>query len=428
MTTDATADAGRRLAFMADGPGSENPFENLPMFGDLARALSGQGPLNWDAARQFAGLAASAAAPPRPTSTRPSASSSANWPRSPRCTCAISPGSTDRHPRSLPVTSGAWAQRTLEAYRPLFTELATSLGQPADTVRRRSRRSQRRSDDGDDGQPQQDDGAGDDGHGRRLDGRDEWPRRRSASTTCRSRVSDASHLGAAGEHRRFADGVEHRRRRDAAVGARPGAHRPRTVLDHVAARGLRLARAPARRCVPPRSRSRSPRSSTRSTPTTADPMQAMQQAFGDPAVLLGAVQSPEQRELEPSLDAAAAAVVGYVDCMVDGVAVRVIGGDALRIAEAVRRRRVDDSAEDCLHRAAARPAPHPRSGAARQELRRRRRRSSRRGAAQRASRPSEGLADPGRDRRAWSVGGPPRTGRRARRLAGRPASRSRSSR
>ncbi|MBK5332235.1 MAG: hypothetical protein JJD93_09705, partial [Ilumatobacteraceae bacterium] len=43
---------------MADGPGSDNPFENLPMFGDLARALSGQGPLNWDAARQFAALAA----------------------------------------------------------------------------------------------------------------------------------------------------------------------------------------------------------------------------------------------------------------------------------------------------------------------------------------------------------------------------------
>ena len=47
---------------MADGPGSENPFENLPMFGDLARALAGQGPLNWDAARQFAALAATGGA------------------------------------------------------------------------------------------------------------------------------------------------------------------------------------------------------------------------------------------------------------------------------------------------------------------------------------------------------------------------------
>jgi putative hydrolase len=78
----------------------------------------------------------------------------------------------------------------------------------------------------------------------------------------------------------------------------------------------------------------------------ADPLHAMQQAFSDPALLLGAVQSPEQRELQPSLDAAAAAVIGYVDYMVDGVSVRVIGGDALRIAEAVRRRRVDHSADD----------------------------------------------------------------------------------
>ena len=35
----------------------DDPFANLPLFGDLAKALSGQGPLNWDAARQFAALA-----------------------------------------------------------------------------------------------------------------------------------------------------------------------------------------------------------------------------------------------------------------------------------------------------------------------------------------------------------------------------------
>ena len=45
------------------GPASsDNPFAGLPMFGDLAKALSGQGPLNWDAARQFAGLASNGGA------------------------------------------------------------------------------------------------------------------------------------------------------------------------------------------------------------------------------------------------------------------------------------------------------------------------------------------------------------------------------
>ena len=77
-----------------------------------------------------------------------------------------------------------------------------------------------------------------------------------------------------------------------------------------------------------------------------DPMAALQRLLGDPAVLLGAVQSPEQAELAPRLDAAVAAVVGYIDYTVDSVAVRVVGGDALRIAEAVRRRRVETGPDD----------------------------------------------------------------------------------
>jgi putative hydrolase len=36
------------------GPGGENPFEGLPMFRDLARLFAGQGPVNWDMARQIA--------------------------------------------------------------------------------------------------------------------------------------------------------------------------------------------------------------------------------------------------------------------------------------------------------------------------------------------------------------------------------------
>ncbi len=41
-----------------------NPLEGfgmfgMPMFGDLSKMMAGQGPLNWDAARQFALLSAS---------------------------------------------------------------------------------------------------------------------------------------------------------------------------------------------------------------------------------------------------------------------------------------------------------------------------------------------------------------------------------
>src|SRR6185312_6143049 len=104
------------------------PFGNIPLFGDLAKALSGQGPLNWDAARQFAHLASEG------TST-----AAANVDPAVRLAFADLGRVAELHVRDVtgldpvfpeitPVTPGTWAQRTLEAYRPLFTELASSLG------------------------------------------------------------------------------------------------------------------------------------------------------------------------------------------------------------------------------------------------------------------------------------------------------------
>ena len=78
----------------------------------------------------------------------------------------------------------------------------------------------------------------------------------------------------------------------------------------------------------------------------ADPMAAIQRALNDPELLLGAVTSPEQQALRPRLDALVAVVVGYTDWVVDAVAVRLVGGDALRIAEAVRRQRAETSTSD----------------------------------------------------------------------------------
>ncbi len=328
---------------MADGTGSENPFENLPMFGDLAKALSGQGPLNWDAARQFAGLAASGGA------------AEANIDPTVRIKLGELAQIAEMHVRDLtgfdgpspevvPVTSGVWAQRTLEAYRPLFTELATSLGQPA-------------APSGDDVVDLNADplmammanlskmiapsmmgmavGSMVGRMATQAFGQYDLPiPRQDASLTVLpnniDRFADEWSIGA-DEMRMWVLAQEltghalfsiTSLREDFAslVRRHVGAFRPdpEAIADKL--------------------------SSLDSDDT--DPMQAMQQALSDPAVLLGAVQSPEQRQLEPSLDAAAAAVIGYVDYMVDGVSVRVIGGDALRIAEAVRRRRVDHSAED----------------------------------------------------------------------------------
>ncbi|MGZ4790568.1 MAG: zinc-dependent metalloprotease [Ilumatobacteraceae bacterium] len=327
---------------MADGPESENPFENLPMFGDLARALAGQGPLNWDAARQFAGLAATGGA------------TEANIDPTVRIKLGELAQIAEMHVRDLtgfdgpspevvPVTTGTWAQQTLEAYRPLFTELATSLGQPVV--------------------------APDDDIDLNAD-----PLMSMMANL--SKMMAPSMMGMAvgsmvGRMATHAFGQHDLPipRRDASITVLPGNIDRFAQEWSIAADEMRmwvlaqeltghalfsitslredfasLVRRHVGAFRPDPEAIAEKLSSLESE--DGDPIQAMQQAFGDPAVLLGAVQSPEQRELEPSLDAAAAAVIGYVDYMVDGVSVRVIGGDALRIAEAVRRRRVDHSADD----------------------------------------------------------------------------------
>src|SRR5688500_8979580 len=97
------------------------------MFGALARALKGQGPLNWDAARQFAALSSTGGT--RESNVDPAI----------RIAYSGLAEIAEMHVRDVTgldapratlelTTPGVWAQRTLEAYRPLFTELAVSLG------------------------------------------------------------------------------------------------------------------------------------------------------------------------------------------------------------------------------------------------------------------------------------------------------------
>ena len=328
---------------MADGPGSENPFENLPMFGDLARALSGQGPLNWDAARQFAGLAATGGAPE--TNIDPTVRIKlGQLAQIAELHVRDLTGFDGPSPEILPVTSGAWAQRTLDAYRPLFTELATSLGQPASPS---------------------DPGAIDLNADPMM-----------AMMANLSKMMAPSMMGMAvgsmvGRMATQAFGQYDLPipRQDTSITVLPGNIDRFAEEWSISADEMRmwvLAQELTGHALFSITSLREDFASLvrrhvgafRPDPEAIaeklgsldsddeDPMQAMQKVLGDPAVLLGAVQSPEQRELEPSLDAAAAVVIGYVDYMVDGVSVRVIGGDALRIAEAVRRRRVDHGADD----------------------------------------------------------------------------------
>ena len=67
---------------------------------------------------------------------------------------------------------------------------------------------------------------------------------------------------------------------------------------------------------------------------------ALQDVLGDPEALLGAMQTPEQRETLARLEALVAAIEGYVDHVVDTVGRRLISSFG-PLTEALRRQRVE---------------------------------------------------------------------------------------
>ncbi len=325
----------------SDGFG-DNPFANLPMFSDLAKAMAGQGPLNWDAARQFAGLAANSGAN-EPNVDPAVRIALADLARIIELHVRDLTGLDTQFPEITPVTKGVWAQRTLEAYRPLFTELATSLG----------RRPAADLDEAGDTDPMMAMmanlsqmmapammGMAVGSMVGRMAGRTfgqydlPIPRSDHALLVVPATIDTfATEWGIPADEMRLwvlaQEMIGHtlfsipalRDQFTALVRHHVGAFRPdpSAVADKLSSLEMDDA---------------------------GDPMAAMQRLLSDPALLLGAVQSPEQALHAPQLDAAVAAVVGTVDYLVDGVAVRVIGGDALRIAEAVRRRRLETTPDD----------------------------------------------------------------------------------
>ncbi len=326
---------------------SIDPFAGMPLFGDLSRALSGQGPLNWDAARQFAVLAANGGGLLAGTG----ATTSANVDPAVRIQYAqlaeiARPHVADVTGLDVPAVEPAvatpeqWAQQTLEAYRPLFTDLATSLGATDDLP----------ADMASDPMAQMMAGLG------------------KMMAPAMMGMSVGSMVG---NLARRAFGVY-----DLPIPrATPAMVLVPSTIDTFAAdweialdemrlwvlahelAGLTLFSVPhvadhLRSLVQRHVGAFRPDPSAITDKLTSmemdqsDPMAAMQAAFGDPEVLLGAVRSPEQEALEPQLDAAVAVTIGAIDWVVDAVSVRIIGGNALQIAEAVRRRRAETSPDD----------------------------------------------------------------------------------
>ena len=123
---------------MSNNP-DEQPFAGIPLFGDLAKAMAGQGPLQWDVARQVAistatnGTNTEANVDP---SSRVSLEQLApiadmhvrNYTGLTTCT---SGGSGTALPNIVVTNHSTWVHHTLESYKPLFTQLATALSNPS---------------------------------------------------------------------------------------------------------------------------------------------------------------------------------------------------------------------------------------------------------------------------------------------------------
>jgi putative hydrolase len=322
---------------MADDDATPDPFGGFPLFGDLAKALSGQGPINWEAARQFAQLGATGGDVEHNIDPTMRLAYS-DLARIAGLHVNDVTGADITFPEPQVVTPGQWAQATLDAYRPLFTELATSLGStPAE-------------------------GPESDPMAQMMAGLNKLMAPAMLGMSVGSMVGRLAQR-VFGLHdlpipRDRLDVVLLGGTIDAFAGSWeiPVDEMRLWVLAHELC-GYTLFSVPHVR-GPLADLVRHHVGAFRPDPgaiadklgglevTGDDPLQAIQQAFSDPEVLLGAVRSDEQLQLAPSLDAAVATVVGYTDWVVDAVAVRVIGGDALRIAEAVRRRRVETAGED----------------------------------------------------------------------------------
>ncbi len=74
-------------------------------------------------------------------------------------------------------------------------------------------------------------------------------------------------------------------------------------------------------------------------------MADLQRTMGDPEVVLGAIQSPEQLAMLPQLHALTAVIVGYVDHVMDRIGTGLIGSYG-QLTEALRRRRVEADPSD----------------------------------------------------------------------------------
>ena len=321
----------------------QNPLSGMPLFGDLAKLFSQQGPIGWDAARQLA------------LSIATDGGEEGNVDPLERIRleqlariAELHVGNATGLPTSfggtgisiVPVTRGQWATTTLESWRPLFERLAGSLTPPATPT----------APDPSDplsfmaplmammGPMMMGMTAGSMiGHlSRRSFGQYDLPVPRIAKDDVM--VIPANFETFASEWSIPADDLR------LWVCAQEIAMHSVLRIPHVRATVDEFLSAYAAGFEPDPNALEDRLGSMEFDMSDPASMSGMQSMFGDPELLLGAIQSQAQRDMLPKFEALIAAMVGYVDHIVDAVGSSLLSNTTM-ISEAVRRRRVeaDDS-------------------------------------------------------------------------------------
>lgn len=330
-----------------DGPGNDpfggmNPFQGMPIFGDLAKMFGNQGPLSWDAARQFA-LSIATDGTPEPNVDPVDRIKIEELARVAELRIAhatgLDPAPAGEQLRILPVNRTIWTQHTLDAYRPLFDVLAGSL-----------------KDDTPDDTPDPADPMGFMaplmkmvapmmlgltagsmvGHlAKRSFGQYDLPIPRPPSDQLLLIVPNLDEFGR--EWSLPADDLR------LWVCLHEVTHHAVLGLPHVRARLEALLTSYLEGFETDPDRLEHELSGFESLDLSGP--DAFQKMMGNPEVLLGAVQSPAQRAMLPQLEALVATIVGYVDHIMDSVGGSLLSGYG-QLTEAVRRRRVEAAASD----------------------------------------------------------------------------------
>jgi len=336
----------RTMVSMSSGP---NPFEGMPFFGDLLKMLGTQGPVQWDGARQLA-LSIATGGESEPNVDPLERVRYEQLARVADLQVAqatgLSTSTTGRAVAIMPVTRAQYALTTLDAYRPLIERMAAALHPPAAEVEA--------VDPAEGGDPTEawlgqimgllspmllgmTTGSLVGHLSTRTFGLFDLPIPRPPSddilVVAPNVEAFATDWSMEGDDLRLW------------VCLQQLTHHAVLGLPHVRDRLNQLLGDYASAFESDPDALGTKLGDLEADPSAGDPMARFQELLGDPEVVLGAVRSARQEALLPWLEGLVCVIEGYVDHVMDQIGTGLVGSYA-QITEAVRRRRVEASAQD----------------------------------------------------------------------------------